>query len=202
MHPMIPFITEILWWKLNEVCPDRGVSGWLDCPAAQASPRLVRAPFPNAGQTDSAAETDLARLQEIIGAIRNLRNDHKVDPRKKVQVSLSTPKELASAIETNRELIELLAICELVAVQPELPAPAGSVRAGAAGCEIYIQGAVDEQAEADRQAKRRAELEKAIGAMEGRLANKGYTDKAPPHLVQQTRDQLAEAKAELQKLGM
>jgi hypothetical protein len=37
--------------------------------------------------------------------------------------------------------------------------------------------------------------------MRGRLGNESYTAKAPPHLVQQTRDQLAEAEAELGKLS-
>ena len=70
-----------------------------------------------------------------------------------------------------------------------------------AGCEIYIEGAVDEQAEAQRSTKRRDELTKQIAAMKGRLANAGYIAKAPPHLVKQTQDQLAEAEAELGKLG-
>ena len=34
--------------------------------------------------------------------------------------------------------------------------------------------------------------------MEKRLANPGYSEKAPPAMVQQTRDQLAKAKAELE----
>ena len=36
MHPMIPFITEILWWKLNEVRPQRGLPGHLECPPPSA----------------------------------------------------------------------------------------------------------------------------------------------------------------------
>ena len=41
----------------------------------------------------------------------------------------------------------------------------------------------------------------ALAALKGRLANESYVAKAPPNLVQQTRDQLAEAEAELVKLG-
>jgi valyl-tRNA synthetase len=37
--------------------------------------------------------------------------------------------------------------------------------------------------------------------MKGRLANESYIAKAPPHLVQQTRDQLAAAEEEYAKLG-
>ena len=50
-------------------------------------------------------------------------------------------------------------------------------------------------------ARERGELEKRIRTLRGRLENKGYTDKAPRHLVQQTRDELAAAEAELAALG-
>ncbi|MFU8827857.1 MAG: hypothetical protein ACNA8P_00305, partial [Phycisphaerales bacterium] len=43
----------------------------------------------------------------------------------------------------------------------------------------------------------RAKLAKDIAALEGRLANKGYTDKAPAHLVEETRKQLEQKKSEL-----
>ena len=45
-----------------------------------------------------------------------------------------------------------------------------------------------------RLTKQIADLDKTIRTLEGRLANPGYADKAPPAMVQQTRDQLARAK--------
>ena len=81
-----------------------------------------------------------------------------------------------------------------------MPSRRHAAKATAAGCEIYVSGVVDPAAEAGRLAKERAELEKKVKTLQGRLANKGYTDKAPPHLVQQTRDELASAEAELAKL--
>ena len=83
-------------------------------------------------------------------------------------------------------------------------ASGGAARAAktqAAGCEIFVEGMADEAAEQQRIAKRCDELKKSIAALKGRLSNESYTAKAPPHLVQQTKDQLAEAEAELAKLG-
>ena len=85
--------------------------------------------------------------------------------------------------------------------RPDLPPVEKAARATAAGCEIYIEGLVDESAEKQRNTKRREELQKQIAAMRGRLSNQAYISKAPPHLVKQTQDQLAEAEAELAKLG-
>ena len=42
MHPMIPFITETIWWRLNEVRPERGLPGVLDrCSEQTAGQRGV-----------------------------------------------------------------------------------------------------------------------------------------------------------------
>ena len=45
MHPMIPFITETVWWRLNDVRPQRGLPGLLECPPSK---RLVTAQWPAA----------------------------------------------------------------------------------------------------------------------------------------------------------
>ena len=55
-----------------------------------------------------------------------------------------------------------------------------------------LADAVDADAQRERLEKELAELDKSIGALEGRLANPGYTEKAPAHLVEQTREELAQ----------
>jgi valyl-tRNA synthetase len=200
MHPVIPYITEMIWWKLNEVRPgDRTLPGRLM--AAGGSPRLVKAAWPAVGDFSQAAEHIFPRLQEIVGAIRTVRNEHKVDPRKPVTVSILAPGDSARQIQANREMIELLAVCRLKEARGDLPPIPGAARAAAAGCEIFVEGVVDEGAEKQRLAKRREELTKKVGALRGRLGNESYVSKAPPQLVKQTQDELAEAEAELAKLG-
>jgi valyl-tRNA synthetase len=49
--------------------------------------------------------------------------------------------------------------------------------------------------------KRCGELKRLAETLRGRLSNDAYTKKAPPHLVQQTKDQLADVEAEMAKLG-
>ena len=71
----------------------------------------------------------------------------------------------------------------------------------AAGCEIFVSGLADEAAEKQRVAKRREELKKQEAALAGRLTNESYLAKSPPHLVQQTKDQLAAVRKELESLG-
>jgi valyl-tRNA synthetase len=199
MHPVLPFITETIFWKLNDVRKDRSIEGIIEL---KDSPRLIHAAWPKAANAkDADADRIVPQLQEIIGAIRNVRNEHKVDPKRVVSVSIKPAGEIAKHIELNRQIIELLAICSIKALDPKLAAPANAAKAQAAGCEIFVEGMADEAAEQQRVGKRREELKKLKAAMEGRLANESYLAKAPPHLVQQSRDELARITKELESLG-
>jgi valyl-tRNA synthetase len=199
MHPVVPFITETIFWKLNEVRKDRSLPGVLEL---KSSERLINAAWPRRlNEIDPSIEPTVMKLQEIIGAIRNLRNEHKVDLKRVVSVSIKIAGELAATIGSNRETIELLATCKIESIDANLPAIANAAKVSAAGCEILVSGLADEAAEKLRIARRREELKKQEAALQGRLTNEAYLAKAPPHLVQQTKDQLAAVKKELESLG-
>jgi len=198
LHPVMPFITETIWWNLNEARPERGLPGRIDCPPSK---RLIKAKWPTVGAFAEAAEHIFPKLQDVITAVRNVRNQYKVDVKQRVTVSIMAPGDAARQITDAREMIELLATCTLKDVRPDLPPVEKAARVQAAGCEIYLEGLVDEAAEGQRLAKQKEELTRVIGALRGRVSNESYVAKAPPHVVQQTRDKLAEAEAELAKLG-
>jgi valyl-tRNA synthetase len=174
----------------------------MSAPPSAFPQRLIHAPWPayNDILTSEGAEFVFAKLQELIATIRNVRNEYKVDQKKTVMVSISAPGDAVRQINANKSVLELLATCVIREAKAGLPAPANAARASAAGCEIFIEGLIDPSAEAQRLAKRREELTKQRCALQGRLANKAYTQKAPPHLVKQTQDQLAAVEAELAKV--
>jgi valyl-tRNA synthetase len=200
MHPMIPFITETIWWRLNEVRPSRSIANLVDAPA---SPLLIHASWPKiaARLIDEQVEREFALMQETIVSIRNVRNEHKVDVKKVVTVSISPADAATQAVlQANDTTIQLLATCTIKTIASGLSAPAGAVRTMVGANEIYVEGMVDADAEKARVAKREEELTKLIASLEGRMANAGYVAKAPPRLIEETKKQLAEAKAELSKL--
>jgi valyl-tRNA synthetase len=201
LHPVIPFITETIWWKLNEVLPHRSAPGLMLTDKPGQEPRLVRAAWPQVGTIDSDADTTFARLQEIVVALRNLRNEHKADVKKPTTITLSAPADLLPELSANQVLIESLAIVTVQQFGTALAAPADAIRISAAGCELFATGLVDPNAEAARIAKKKDDLAKSIASLESRLASPAYTDKAPAHLVEQTRKQLTDAKEELAKLA-
>ena len=65
LHPMAPFITEAVWQQL----PHKGDA-------------LIVAPWPRAdeGRLDEAAEEKMALVQEVVGAVRNIRGTMRVPP--------------------------------------------------------------------------------------------------------------------------
>ena len=200
MHPMIPFITETIWWRLNEVRPSRSIANLVDAPV---SPLLIHASWPKDGTKliDEQVEREFALMQETIVAIRNVRNEHKVDVKKVITVSVNAADAATQAVlQSNAATIQLLATCTINTIATGLAAPAGAVRTMVGANEIYVEGMVDADAEKARVAKREEELTKVIASLEGRMANAGYVAKAPPRLIEETKKQLAEAEAELAKL--
>ena len=194
MHPLIPFITEKLWWQLNAIYPQRGVMGRIECPPAE---RCIRAKWPRRGEFAEAAEHIFGNVQEIVEAVRKARSDFKVEPRKPITVAIRSDEETAHRLLSLKASIEGLATCTLVGIGPKTSEPTGATYATAGGCDIYMEGLTDPAAERTRLSARKTELTKSISAMQGRLGNAGYVAKAPPHLVKQTQDQLAAAEAEL-----
>ncbi len=175
-HPLCPFITEKLWQSLFE--PD-------GC--------LMHQAYPDLDFKDAAAEKDFAEVQEIVSAIRQLRAERGINPKEKI-VAYSQ----VEGLEAEAPVIALLA--NLSEFNTSGTVQESAVKLVVNQHEIFVDIPFDEAAEAARLEKEKTELEAKIKNLEGRLANKAYTEKAPSHLVQQTRDELDQAKDQLSRL--
>ncbi|MHC4994054.1 MAG: valine--tRNA ligase [Planctomycetota bacterium] len=196
MHPVAPFITEKLWGLLNELAPERGANGV----KTPASVMLVNAAWP---QVDKAAlhdETiiaDYEKMQETVTALRTMRSEYNVAPRVPLAMAIKADGADAACLEDARSLIQSLGFVEITAIGPDVEASAESATSVLGAVEMYVEGLVDPEAERERLTKRLDELTKSAKALEGRLSNKGYVDRAPAHLVQETRDQLTQTQEEI-----
>src|SRR5206468_2849684 len=96
-------------------------------------------------------------LEAIKPALRDpKRAGQTVEPKRAITVSMSGP--FAAQVNANRELSELLAMCQLKEAGPSLAAPAKAARTTAAGMEIFVEAMADEAAEQQRQVKQCDEL--------------------------------------------
>ncbi|HEX4053515.1 MAG TPA: valine--tRNA ligase [Tepidisphaeraceae bacterium] len=197
MHPIIPFITETIWWRLNEVRPRRGLPGKIECPFSK---RLILAKWPsiNASAIDEKSELEFSRVRETSSAIRNLRNQYNIEPKAQIEF------RLLPAANTSAESIAFIQSFTgsvLTPIQQPVETPSGSSTMITPCGQLFFHPFVDASVEGNRIAKRKDELNRQIQTLRGRLGNEAYISKAPAHLVQQTKDQLAGAEAELAKLG-
>ncbi len=197
LHPVMPFITERLWERLNEVVPfaHRGLPG-LALPEAKL---LVNAAWPVAAAPlgSIAAVAQFEGLRAIVGALREMRTAAKLAPRDKKDASIKAPEAQVAFFSANKELIETFTATHLVAISPTAQRAKDAAAGVSAGAEIYLHGVLDLEVEKKRLAKTKGELEGKIKNFNSRLSNEKYVATAPPKLVQETRDGLATAQAEL-----
>jgi len=188
LHPFMPFVTEEIWQHLKAAW---GGDGWGEA--------LMITPWPTADTAclDAQAEADMALLMDLIRQVRNARAEFDVTPGRPIPAILVGGEKL-SLLEAQRGLLTFLARVDdaqltLTPALAEKPKKAIALVA-AEGVEAYLPlaGLVDLEQETARLRKALADADREIARAEGILANEGFIAKAPPHVVQQQRDRLAE----------
>ena len=191
LHPFMPFITEELWHQLPQRAGAKSI-------ALDAFPK-ARTEWKN----EKALE-QFSLIQEAIVALRNIRAEMKVEPKKKVAAEFSSSDERARrTIESSREgILRLAALSELKVNTERLPQSGGAVRSTALfDVRIaYVAETIDVEAEEARLRKQIEGLEKAIAAKEKQLADDTFRSRAPEKVVRGLEATLAEQTTELRKL--
>jgi len=173
-HPFAPFVTETIWQTL----------GWHE------GELLISARWPETQKFNDIAASEFEQLQGLVVETRYVLSEL---PAKKYTMLYQKD----SLIEDNAGLIAWLArLNEVVpADQPK------GLRLAASSREAWLE--VDEETMYEHQTnleKRLADAKQSVGGLEGRLSNPSYVDKAPAHLVEETRQQLDEKKALIERL--
>jgi valyl-tRNA synthetase len=195
LHPAMPFVTEALWPALQA----RRAGGAIEGLSLPASEILATATWPasDAGSHDAAAESDFDRLQSLVNAIRNIRGERQVPPKRRVRLHVSATAQ--TLVAGWNGLAEALAGLE--SVHPaQSPRASGAAAFPFEGAECWIDGLVDQAdsgAERARLEKLIADRRRAVQGYQGKLGNAGYLAKAPPKVVEETRAMLAAAEADL-----
>ncbi|HYG98273.1 MAG TPA: valine--tRNA ligase [Terriglobales bacterium] len=198
LSPMMPFITEEIWHAIYDGKPP------------VESIALAPYPQPDPAQMNADAETEMAILQDLIVATRNIRAELKVEPKVKVPVEIhaSTP-QVREMIEHNRGALERLANVESVAFVDAAPQQSANVRSTTRfDVRVVYEQKIDKAAEGERLKKEVEKLEKERSNAERQLGNQNFLAKAPAHVVEGLKKRsgelevlLEKAKAALGQLG-
>ena len=191
LHPFMPFLTDELWHQLPQKPGARSIA-------------LDKFPEAHAERMDAGAEHDVALLQEIITAARNIRAEMKLDPKAKLagQVAPASPA-VRSVVEKGLETVLRLAnLSSLSFAAPPFDSTKGVVRS-TTEFDLFIpyEAAFDVQAEVARLRKERDRLTKDIESKQQRLEDQTFRSRAPEHIVKGLETTLAERRSEFGKVG-
>ncbi|MBN1787861.1 MAG: class I tRNA ligase family protein, partial [Sedimentisphaerales bacterium] len=196
MHPFIPFITEGIYQKLNEVAPKRGLKGIAELTVADA---LIIADWPSKLDKliDKKIEKEIAVVQEVVRAIREIRNKYTVAPNKKLVASANAAGKAEKILNANAELICDRAGLEKFTASGDESKPKSAAAAIVEQIQVFVHDIIETEAELKRLEKQKAEVLAGVKGNEAKLNNENFVNRAKPEVVQQARDRLAELKQQL-----
>jgi valyl-tRNA synthetase len=199
VQPIMPFVAESIWQALNEVSVERGLPS-----LEPATESVVIAPWPDlpAAWRDPAMEQRIARMQDLVRAIREVRNRYSVDPRRELDVFVRCYATVAGDFRMLAPFITLLASVGKLECGPDVLKPPQSASHVHADFEAYVslRGLIDVEAETKRLEKQLAEKQKHLKSAQAKLDNPNFRDKAPPEVVQQQRDLVTELENQIRAI--
>ncbi|HEX6416310.1 MAG TPA: valine--tRNA ligase [Candidatus Saccharimonadales bacterium] len=173
-HPFAPFVTETIWQTL----------GWHNS-------LLITTAWPESIEYNDIAAGEFERLQKLVIEARYVMSELPGNEKYAMLYQNDT------LIEENAALIKHLARVKEVTSADQ----ARGLRLAASGREAWLD--VSEETLYEHQTNlevRLAETKQFVKNLEGRLSNESYVSKAPAHLVEESREQLEQKKALIERL--
>ncbi len=188
MHPLVPFLSEELWQKF----PHRGEA-------------LIVAPWPEGDRArfDGVAEEEMALMQGVIGAVRNIRGTMRIPPGIRVTVLLKpSSASAAQTLEATKTYIAELARIENLTIGTQVIRPEASASAVVGEVEVFVplSGVINLDVERQRLTKEIGGLEKAVMGLDKKLGNEAFLKNAPADVVEKERQRRDEYQNALSKL--
>ncbi len=193
LHPFMPFITEGIFQKLNEIIPARKLKSIAELPPADA---MIIAQWPTKIDEleDPDIEEQVSIIQDVIRSIREVRSKYNIAPKQTLEVSVNADEDLCLILNENSDLIGSLGRVENFIAAPNIEKPSRSAAIVVEQMQVFVHNVIDTKAERARLAKQLQQLENMIKANQSKLANENFVSRAKPEVVFQTRQRLTELK--------
>jgi len=198
MHPIMPFITETIWQRVQPLSDYQIKNGKTeDSIMVQAFPQF------DESKCDQQSIDDLEWVKQFIIAIRNIRGEMDISPSKELPVLLKNVNDNDQRrLDENEQFLSSLAKLESITVladDEQGPASASAV-VGDLSVLIPMAGLIDKEAELARLDKAIEKLEKEAGRVRGKLGNENFVSKAPAAVIEKEQAKLADAESTLAKI--
>ncbi len=186
LHPFMPFLTEEIYTSL---------------PGAEQTIMLSEWPK----EAYAGYEKQAGMMQDVMDMIRQIRNQRaemNVPPSVKVKLTVLT--EHKETVEACVEYIKKLAYAdgvEMISDKAEVPENSVSVVCAVGEVFMPLAELIDVKKEIERLEKEAEAMRQEIARAQGKLANKGFTEKAPASVVEEERARLEKYTGLQQKLA-
>ncbi len=177
LHPFMPFLTEELWQK-----------------TAARKQWLMMSDWPaHRGLGDAAADAEMNWVIRLVSGIRSVRSEMNVPAGAKIAcVLVGAGQEARRRAGSWEAEIMRLARLSSLAFEDQVPKHAAQMVLDEATVALPLEGVIDFAAETARLKKELEKVAKDMGAIDGRLNNPGFVAKAPPEVLEESRERKAE----------
>ncbi len=190
LHPVMPFVTEELWDKL---APEGG----RDC-------ALIDRPWPvlRAEYRAPEAEKEMDWVIRMVSEVRAVRSEMNVPPSAELPMTLTgASDETLARLATHEGLIRRLARLASIGTSDTVPGGAIQIVVDEATAALPVGDFIDVTQEVERLEKEQSKIDGEIGKIEKKLANDNFVSKAPPEVVAEQRERLADYQQSREKLS-
>ena len=186
LHPIMPFITEELWQVVAPLAN------------ARTADSIMLAAYPQADKEKivQTAFDKMAALKDLVEEVRKLRGEMGIAPNVKAPLFVEGSAELEGLL---KYLPSLTRLTEAKLVD-SLPEAEDAPVAVCNGARLMLKVEIDKAAETARLSKEAEKLQKALDKLNAKLSKPGYTEKAPAHLVEKDKADLAELEDKMAKV--
>jgi valyl-tRNA synthetase len=190
IHPLMPYITEELWQRLPRPR------------SRKTSVAFGPYPLPSDGIEDEAALREMEIFKAVVSAARTIRSEHEIEPKADVPLSLRADGDGARALLDAR----LGTISVLVRSKSPTVEAAGTTTSivpsavGPIEVHVGLKGLVTKAKELLRIEREMKRIDKDLGAIEKKMSSKGFLDRAPKEVIDETnalKQQLVDARVRL-----
>ena len=186
LHPIMPFITEELWQVVAPLAN------------AKTADSIMLAAYPQADkeQIVQTAFDKMAALKDLVEEVRKLRGEMGIAPNVKAPLFV----EGSAALEGLLKYLPSLTRLTEAKLVDNLPEAEDAPVAVCNGARLMLKVEIDKAAETARLSKEAEKLQKALDKLNAKLSKPGYTEKAPAHLVEKDKADLAELEDKMAKV--
>ncbi|MEE8115837.1 MAG: valine--tRNA ligase [Gemmatimonadales bacterium] len=176
IHPVMPFVSEALWEHLP----------------GKTEPLLAAAAWPHVDPSlrDDEAEDRFTRVQELVGAVRNVRAEYGVSPGQTVRALVQPATvDAAEAFNAEQHTIERLAKLDRLEMDGT-PEGVGAHAVLADGSSLFVplEDAIDIEQECARLCGELERLDRQLEQIAKKLGNEQFVNRAPAEVVERERE--------------